>query len=377
MKNAWRIWLPPLLVIMVGMAQVAFARGRIPEPPTDGQLILVLTGALALLFRLHRPVEVTIVAVLTGAALPAFGQHLILIDVAAIVAVYTVASTRPRRTVVLTTLLAVVLLTASSAIWVPGHLANIGNLLPVNYVVVAAALGSALRDRRALLEQLRERAAEAERTRESEAARQVQEERIRIARDLHDVVAHHITLVNAQAGVAHHLLDAHPDQARQALAGIRDTTRTALDELRATVQLLRQDGDPPESRQPAPGFADLDGLLAGFRSAGFDVRVTRGGTAGALTGSADLAAYRIVQEALTNAGKHGSGESADLGLHYTATHLEITVRNPTRSGQRGPGTGHGLIGMRERAHSAGGEVTTGLSSDGTFEVKANLPLRTA
>jgi signal transduction histidine kinase len=376
-RNAWRVWLPPLLAILIGMAQVAFARGRIPEPPTHGQLILVLAGALALLFRLHRPVEVTVVAALAGAALPIFGEHLILIDVAGIVAVYTVASTRPRRTVVLTTLLAAVLLTASSAIWAPGHLANIGNLLPVNYVVVAAALGSALRDRRALLAELRERALEAERTRESEAARQVQEERIRIARDLHDVVAHHITLVNAQAGVAHHLLDGHPDQARQALAGIRDTTRTALDELRATVQLLRQDGDPPDTRPPAPGFADLDGLLAGFRSAGFDVRVTSGGTAAPLTGSADLAAYRIVQEALTNAGKHGSGEGADLTLHYTATHLEITVRNATHGARRGPGTAHGLIGLRERAHSAGGEVTTGPAPDGTFQVKAKLPLRTA
>nr|BFE59309.1 hypothetical protein GCM10020063_038350 [Dactylosporangium thailandense] len=195
--------------------------------------------------------------------------------------------------------------------------------------------------------------------------RQVREERVRIARDLRDVVANHITLVNAQAGVAHHLLRTDPDRAYQALAGIRDTSR-------ATVGLLRAD-DEPDNRQPAPGFAELDALLDGFRQAGLDVRVTRSGVPRPLTGTADLAAYRIAQEALTNARKHGSGGAVDLDLTYSTDTLDITLANPARPGVQGPGTGHGLIGMRERAASAGGRFSAAMTA-GRFVLHLSLPL---
>ncbi|KUL27534.1 sensor histidine kinase [Actinoplanes awajinensis] len=353
------IWLPPLLVIMVMMAAVSYVGGHVSRRPGGLGLILVLTGAIALLFRLRHPVPVTVVTVLTGAALPLTAPHLVLVDVATIVALYTLATVRERRVARTAGVFAAVALTAAIIPWQRGGLLDLANLVPANYVALAVAAGEATRNRRALLAEVRVSA--------------VREERVRIARDLHDVVAHHIALVNAQAGVAHHLMAAHPDRAREALAGIRDTSRTALDELRATVGLLRQEGDPPQGLRPAPAFAALDDLIEGFRKADFTVRLSRTGVPAPLAGAADLAAYRIVQESLTNANKHGIGRRADVTLEYTAAGLRITVTNPAHPARRGAGTGHGLIGMRERAEAAGGTLAAGMDA-GVHTVRADLPL---
>ncbi|MEU8238283.1 histidine kinase [Actinoplanes missouriensis] len=365
-RYAWRVWAPPVLTVMIMMAAVAYQRGHLLRSPTDGQLILILLGATALLFRLRCPAAVTAVTVLTGIGLPLAGGHLVLMDVAAVVALYTLATLRDRRTAWTAGVIAAVSLTAAAIPWQAGGLFDLANLVPANYALIAVALGVAAKDRQALLAQIRDRA-------EQDARRRVHEERVRIARDLHDVVAHHITLVNAQAGVAHHLMEAHPDRAREALAGIRDTSRTALDELRATVGLLRADDDPPDSLRPAPAFADVDVLIEDFRQAGHDIAVSRTGTPRPLTGAGDLAAYRIVQEALTNAGKHGTGRRVEVALDHRDTDLRISVVNPARAGHRGEGTGHGLIGMRERAEAAGGTLTCGTRADGSFEVVATLP----
>jgi signal transduction histidine kinase len=369
----WRLWGPSLAVTMIMIASVAYS-GDDWLVPTGAQLILILNGAAALAFRMRFPVAVTVVTVAMGTALPLTAHHLILTDVASIVALYTLATVRGRRTAWIAAAAAAVALTASSAPWRPGGLSDIRNLVPANYVALAVAAGDATRNRRALLAEVRARAEQAEHTREQEARRRVREERIRIARDLHDVVAHHITLVNAQAGVAHHLMAAHPDRAREALVGIRDTSRSALDELRATVGLLRAD-DEPESRLPLPAFAAVDDLIEEFRRSGFEIEIDREGTPRPVADAADLAAYRIVQEALTNAGKHGVTRVAGVRLLYGDTDLAITVVNEARAGHHGPGTGHGLIGMRERAEAAGGTFTAGMRDDGTYAVSATLPLR--
>ncbi|GIM96539.1 sensor histidine kinase [Paractinoplanes toevensis] len=358
MTRKHRLWIAPLLVIMIMMATVSYSHGRPVFAPGGFQLILILTGAVALLFRYHFPVAVTAVTVVTGSLLPLTARHLVLIDVAAVVALYTLATLRDRRTAWTAGVLAAVALTAASLPWQPGGLLDLANLVPINYVAIAVAAGDATRNRRALQTEIADRA--------------VQEERLRIARDLHDVVAHHIALVNAQAGVAHHLMPTHPEKAREALAGLRDTSRAALDELRATVGLLRQEGDPDFERRPAPTLAGLDDLLDGFRTAGIDITVT--GPPPALDAATDLAAYRIIQEALTNAGKHGTERRASVTLTRADRTLEITVTNPARPGHRGEGTGHGLTGMRERATAAGGTVTAGLQPDGTWTVHATLPM---
>jgi len=371
----WHVVLPAVITLLIGVFQLA-SRGDAGWVAPDGwQVVVAGAASAALLWRHRYPVPVACVTAVLGGVLPLIPPHTVVVETACIVALYTVAKQADRRTAWTTAAVTTVLLTVSSATWLPDHVADLRVVLPANYIVIAVAVGESVRANHALLRQAEERAREAERSREEEARRRVRDERVRIARDLHDVVAHHITLVNAQAGVAHHLLDRQPDKAREALSGIKDTSRAALDELRATVGLLRQDDDPPESLRPTPGFADAGALVESFRSAGFDVRVTSQGTARPLAGTADLAAYRIVQEALTNAGKHGTERRAHVDLTYTADALRLTVTNPAAPGHRGPGTGHGLIGMRERAGSAGGSCTAGLRADGQYEVQAVLPLR--
>lgn len=241
---------------------------------------------------------------------------------------------------------------------------------------MAAAAGEATRNRRAYVAAVEERAERAERTREEEAKRRVAEERMRIARELHDVVAHHIALVNVQAGVAAHIMDSRPDQAKQALAHVREASRSALDELRATVGLLRQSGDPAAPMEPAPGLGVLDQLVDGFRRAGLPVEVVEEDP-GTLPASVDLTAYRVIQESLTNVHKHaGPGARAEIRIARGAAELEVTVVDRGGSPQA-PGTaggGHGLIGMRERAAALGGTCEAGPRTQGGFRVHARLPL---
>jgi len=373
----WLLVGPALLAGVTEGFGAAFSGGAGAHWPTEAQLIIILIGTGALFFRLRWPLAATVVTVLAGAALPMFPPHVILVDVISMVAICTLASLVDRRTAWTAGGIAIVLLTISSALWQPGHLLNIRNLIPANYVALSVAVGDSVRNRRAFLRQAQERVVQAEHSREQEALRRVREERIRIARDLHDVVAQHITLVNAQAGVAHHLLRADPEKAFQALADIRETSRAALDELRATVALLRQDDDPAPDLHPAPRFERLEELVSSFRATGLDIRLTRQGTARPLSGSADVAGYRIIQEALTNATKHGVQPRAEVDLAYTDSALRISVANPALAGRRGDGTGHGLIGMRERAEAAGGTCTAGLHREDTFVVHAVLPLREA
>lgn len=246
---------------------------------------------------------------------------------------------------------------------------------------MASAAGDAVRSRRAFVDAIRERAERAERTREEEARRRVAEERLRIARDLHDVVAHHIALVNVQAGVAAHVMDKRPDQAKEALSHVRDASRSALNELRATVGLLRQSGDPEAPTEPAPGLAHLDDLVDTFRHAGLPVEVTRGDAATELPAGADLAAYRIIQEALTNVQKHaGTGAKAEVSVVRVGPNIEVTILDDGPGESTEPqddennGGGHGLIGMRERVSALSGRCTAGPRYGGGFRVHAILPV---
>ncbi|XVV10052.1 sensor histidine kinase [Actinoplanes sp. CA-131856] len=370
----WFVVVPPVLTVMIELAMLAFGNGTAGlRGPTGAQLILIFVASAALLLRLRLPRTVTAVTVLAGSALPLFGDHEVLVSVAAIVALYTLGTTVDRRTAWLMAAGSAALLAGSSALWLPDHLLDIRVLVPLNYVAAAVAVGDSVRNNRVVLQQERRRAAQAELTREEEARRRVREERVRIARDLHDVVAHHITLVNAQAGVAHHLMRSSPDKAYEALAGIQVTSRAALDELRATVGLLRRD-DEPESRQPAPSFERIDDLVGSFRTTGFAVTVERDGPVRRLTPTGDLAAYRILQEALTNAGKHGTRNRAHVALTYSGDQLDMVVTNPAHRGRRGEGSGNGLIGMGERAQIAGGTLDAGFEPGGTFAVRVRLPL---
>ncbi|MEV4641043.1 histidine kinase [Actinoplanes sp. NPDC049548] len=239
------------------------------------------------------------------------------------------------------------------------------------WIFMAAAAGDAARTHRAYIEEVEERARRAERTRDEEARRRVMDERLRIARELHDVVAHHIAVISVQAGAAAHVLERRPDQVGPVLAHIREASDTVLKEIQSVVGVLRST-DEGESTEPTPGLARLPELLASLEATGFTVRLHQRGEPRQLPAMADLAAYRIVQEALTNAHKYGDG-SARLLVEYAPSGVILEVANDVRPAFSPPGSGYGLLGMRERATSAGGQVTAGPTGDGGFRVHAVLP----
>ncbi|MFF3374847.1 sensor histidine kinase [Streptomyces sp. NPDC002680] len=247
---------------------------------------------------------------------------------------------------------------------------------PVLWLMLPLVGGSRDRLRRDYTDSVQARAAYAERTREEEARLRVAEERMRIARELHDVVAHHMAVANAQAGTARHLAPTHPEQAQKLLDELSATTSSALLELRATVGVLRQTGDSDsDSLEPAPGLDRLPELIATCETAGIEVTVTTDGEPRSLSPGVDLTAYRIIQEALTNVTKHGAGKGARVGLTYSASRLLVSVTNDAAATTPSvPGGGYGLMGMRERAHSVGGDLYAGPRPDGGFEVTTALPL---
>jgi signal transduction histidine kinase len=236
-------------------------------------------------------------------------------------------------------------------------------LSPVLFLLLPVALGEAVQAR----------AEQAERTREEEARHRVAEERVRIARELHDVVAHHLALANAQAGTAAYLARGRPDQVDGILTELTGTTAAALRELKATVGLLRQPSDA-DSLEPAPGLGRLPELTAAFAGSGLAVEVTVEGAERPLLPTVDLTAFRIVQEALTNVTKHAGTTTARVRLSYDRDRLTITVTNPAGRLTAKPGNGFGLVGMRERAHSAGGSCQAAPDPGGGFTVTATLPV---
>jgi signal transduction histidine kinase len=222
----------------------------------------------------------------------------------------------------------------------------------------------------------RERMLEAARTRAEEARRRATEERLRIARELHDVLAHNISLISVQAGVALHLIDEQPGQSRTALTAIKQASNDALRELRSVLDALRQvdDGEPP--RAPAPGLARLEDLVTGAKAARLSVRTRVEGTPRPLPVGVDLAAYRIVQEALTNVTRHAGPATVTVRVAYGEQDLEVQVDDDGAgvTAGRTSGGGNGIPGMHERAAALGGELEAGPRPEGGFRVLARLPL---
>nr|WP_245225964.1 sensor histidine kinase [Streptomyces smyrnaeus] len=209
---------------------------------------------------------------------------------------------------------------------------------------------------------------------EEAAARRADEERLRIARELHDVLAHSISVINVQAGVGLALLDSDPAQARAALTTIKAASKEALGEVRQVLATLRAPGDAP--RAPAPGLDRLGELTEQAASAGLRVTTRTEGTPVPLPPGADLAAFRVVQEALTNIVRHSGSRTADVRIRYGTDVLELLVDDEGPATGSGPtGDGNGLTGMRERAAAFGGTVEAGRRADGGFRVRATIPLR--
>ncbi|NJA61159.1 sensor histidine kinase, partial [Streptomyces sp. NEAU-H3] len=303
--------------VLCGMIVGSFGNPHQPEgprwaeqPPETLSVVLMTLAALSLVLRRRYPAGVLVAAALCTAVELATGDPRAPVVVACGIALYTFAVHTDRPTAWRIGLLTSAVLVGVAMLTGPLPWYAQENFGLLAWTAMAVAVGDAVRSRRAFITAMRERADRAERTREEEARRRVAEERLRIARDLHDVVAHHIALVNVQAGVAAHVMDRRPDQAKEALAHVRRASRSALDELRATVGLLRQSGDPTAPTEPTAGLERLDDLLGTFRDAGLPVRLVTPEplSGGPLPAAVDLAAYRVVQEALTNVQKHaGSG----------------------------------------------------------------------
>ena len=244
----------------------------------------------------------------------------------------------------------------------------------IGTAIMAVVLGDMLRARRVVAAEALERAERAERTREEEARRRVDAERLRIAREVHDTVAHAIAVINVQAGVTAHVLDRRPERVRETLVTIEQTSARALSDLRATLGVLRE---ASSGSAPAPGLAQVDELVGLAREAGLDVKVEAGAPPRELPGGVDRAAYRIVQESLTNAIRHAGPARVTVSIRYGPSDLEVRVADDGRGPCEGAGPaggGRGIVGMRERAALLSGELAAGPGPDGGFQVWARLPL---
>ncbi|HEV8563157.1 MAG TPA: sensor histidine kinase [Actinophytocola sp.] len=239
--------------------------------------------------------------------------------------------------------------------------------------VMSAALGESVRSRRVIAAEAVARAELAERTREEEARARVDAERLRIAREVHDTVAHAIAIINVQSGVTAHVLDKRPDRAREALRAIEQTSSRALREMRAILGVLRDDSD---GRGPHPGLDQIDELTAKARDAGLDVTLEATSPATPLPSAVGSAAYRILQESITNVIRHVGPTRVTVAVSPGVDALEIRVTDAGNGTGNGTGAlpGRGILGMRERCQLLGGELDAGPVPGGGFEVTARLPL---
>jgi signal transduction histidine kinase len=256
---------------------------------------------------------------------------------------------------------------------------NDPNHTPAEFIVIpllfmmAWLAGFALRERAAQAEAAEERATYAERERESAARIAVAEERARIARELHDVVAHAVSVMVLQVGAVRHNLPQTLEEDREALGRVEQAGRTALAEMRRLLGAMRRDGDGFELA-PQPGLGDLDALVGEVGRAGLPVRLHVDGEPFSLPRAIDLSAYRIVQEGLTNALKHARASHAVVTVRYGPDELQIEVRDDGEGGSTSDGLGHGLVGVRERVKIYGGEMAAGAAPEGGYVLRARLPL---
>jgi signal transduction histidine kinase len=345
----------------------SFHGHHVPHTP-NAALLLVVLACMVLALKRRYPVTVlglSTAAVVTYSALGYVNGAVML---APAVALFAVAQAVPiRRALAIAAVTLVALMTASAAANPFGTTGGGFYLIPA---LIAAPLfgGIAVSNRRAYVSSIEARAA-------AEAERRIDDERLRIARELHDIVAHTMATINVQAGVAEHVLGQNPAAAGDALHAIKVASKDGLRELRAILNVLRQadEGDPA---RPAPGLGQLDALIAGACQAGLPTTLTQTGEPRALPAAVDLAAYRIVQESLTNVIKHAGPATAAVRLSYEKAAVRIEIADTGRgmtAGLNGTATGHGLIGMRERAASVGGTLDAGPGHPGGFLVTTRLP----
>jgi signal transduction histidine kinase len=331
--------------------------------------VLLAVGPVALLFRRRSPVTVLLVTFAATLTYWTTDFPRGPIFFALIVAFVTVVMAGHR-------LVAIVVAAAGwlAFPWVPYLAGNddrpslVGSLGLLAWLLVLLGIGEIARVSRA-------RAAEAARTRDEEARRRASEERLQIGRELHDVLAHNISLINVQAGVALHLMDDHPEQARTALTAIKQASKDALGGLRSGLEVLRRSGEAAPLT-PQPGLEELDRIVSQAAAAGLEVRVAIEGAPRSLPAEVDLAAFRIVQEAVTNVARHAGQATATVRVAFGDHDLTVQIDDDGRGGAAGAtwGSGSGISGMRERTFALGGSLDVGPRPGGGFRVRAKLPV---
>lgn len=368
-----------LALVLLGFALLATGLAGDNQPgsrPVDAACrVLIAVAALALLARRRAPVATLAVVTVATTAYLVLGYPYGPILLTFLIAVYTVAARLPVRLAALATGGAFVLL-LTHVFWSRGPAPGWAAVLPASaWAVVPFAAGTVVRVNREATARSR---AEQARSRAEQARRQADEERLRIAQEVHDVVGHGLAAISMQAEIALHLLPKRPEQAETALTAISRTSREALDELRVTLGAVRRGAE----RGPVPGLARLPALRDRLAGAGLAVELRVVGDPRELPNPVDLAAYRVVQEALTNVLRHAGVANADVTVGYRVDELtvEVTDRGAGAAGDvldpAGDG-GHGLAGMRERVDALGGRLLVGPRPDGGFRVYARLPVEPA
>ncbi|MFK4040006.1 sensor histidine kinase [Nonomuraea wenchangensis] len=377
-----------ITVMQVQGTMVRNAGEVVQRPLTDlgnlGYVLLIVSG-VAVAVRRRWPVPVFLTTALASLVYYSLGFPDGPGWLGLFVALYTVAAYGDgRRSLMIagvgTSVLAAVWLVAAADIEPSAAIGWV--YFRIGASVMSAALGESVRSRHVIAADAQKRAELAERTREEEARARVDAERLRIAREVHDTVAHAIAIINVQSGVTAHVLDKRPEVAREALRTIEQTSSRALREMRAILGVLRDDDDDDGERVPYPGLGQIGELTAKARAAGLDVEVEESAPGTPLPSAVGGAAYRIVQESITNVVRHVGPTRVTVALDPGIESLEIRVTDEGRRAAPGrhPGTpgpvgpGHGIAGMRERCRLLGGELDAGPTPDGGFEVRARLPL---
>jgi signal transduction histidine kinase len=381
----WRAWIGDLVaaVLIVGPAAASYpGHDLLPGNPLGFAAAVAPAAILPLRRRWPIPILAACIALFAIAAFTgALGAGT---ELATAIAVFGVAVRTDRRTTLVTAVVTAVLLVGIgllSGIASPFEPRTFQYAFTIGF---AAAAGEAIRSRRAYIAAITERAVRAEETRESEARRRVAEDRLRIARDLHDAVAHQISVISLNAGVASSALESRPEAAREALATIRSAARAVLGEIGDLLAMLRA-GDSGGASDaagaaPQPGLDRLDELMSRFRESGLDVTLRVDGDVTRLPVATDLVAYRVLQEALTNAHKHGAEHRAHILVDVRTDSARLVVTNPVATGggaaATASGAGHGLLGIRERVASVRGTVEAG-PAPGGYRLTVTLPLPAA
>lgn len=369
----WFGQLPPIaIVVPIAIVQVVFTFGAAWRRDLDNvnalTLVLALAAAGALLWRRSRPVSVllAVYALLTAYFALQFPFGPIFLCLA--VALFNAVANGPRLPAWVTGY--------GGAVVLYGVIAMVHPDFPLNWASGGAIFAwiSLVMGLGELAKSRRDRMAQAAAAQAEQDKRQASEERLKIAREVHDVLAHHVSLINVQSGVALHLIDEQPEQAREALTAIKQSSKEVLVELRNILGVLR-DVDGAAPRHPVASLDQLDRLLERMRTAGLPVELKIDGEERPLPKGVDAAAQRIVQEALTNTYRHAGPTSATVTLSYRPGELGVQIDDEGRGETGGPsiGTGNGLTGMRQRAEALGGTFRAGSRPDGGFQVTATFP----